>query len=99
MRVLAILRSTALRESTRVDLALTRAIFLVVAFVVLLSVAWSQRGVPPIGPALHTTMLVLSVLLMVFWVYARICGYIVERIGNLAVGFSEAWQDKRMAGI
>ena len=32
-----------------------------------------------------------------FWVYARNCGCKVERIGDLAVGFSEAWQDKRMA--
>ena len=36
---------------------------------------------------------------LVFGVYARICGCKVERIGDLSVGFSEAWQDKRMAGI
>jgi hypothetical protein len=77
MRVLAILRSTVLRESTRVDLALTRAFFLVVTFVVLLSVAWSQRSVTVIGPAVHSTMLVLSLLLMVF---------LAVRLGGDSVG-------------
>ena len=88
MRILAILRSTVLRESTRVDLVLTRTVFLVVAFVVLLPVAWSQRGVPPFGSALHSTMLVLSVLLLVFLV-VRLSGDSVGdfRSGMLAMLF------------
>lgn len=77
MRVLTILQSTALRESNRVDLALTRGVFLFVACLVVMPAFWLERRFAAIGPLVFREMLGVSLCLMVF---------LAVRLGGDSVG-------------
>jgi hypothetical protein len=84
-RVLALLHSTAVRESNRIDLSLARAVFLIMAGLVLLPVAKLRGGPRPIGPYMLQALMGPSLFLMVF-LAMRLGG---DSVGDVRCGMLE----------
>ncbi len=84
-RVFALLHSTSPRETRRIDLALLRVLFLVVALLCLLPVERLMQGSLPVGPGLLQALFGTSQFIVLF-LALRLGG---DSVGDLRTGLLE----------